>query len=108
MQFRFSKTAGDSGVIMVVVVIIIMVLSIFSITILSQSLSQSKTSDDQVKQIVAEQLAKGIFWSSYNGVASSAGAIPVSPPFSSKNLNGHTYQISCGSSPGCNQVTITY
>ena len=113
MRFRFSKTASDAGVIMVIALIVIMVMVIASVTILSQSLSQSKTGDDQVKQIVAEQLAKGVFWSAYNSGVSSSSSTITTGSRPSQPINKHSYtpkveQNVDGCGPNCYKVTVSY
>ena len=90
------KRKNNSGVILIIVLVILMILSIVSVTIFSQSLTQTKTSHSQVDQIVTEQLAKGAFWVAANRAtqqAISGGIIPYDGPntITSDVLNGRTY-----------------
>ena len=95
MLVNLRKAKDTSGIVMVVVFIIIMVMTIVSATIFSQSMSQSKTARAQVDEIVAEQLAKGVFWNSYkpDGVFSTS--------FSPTTLNNRVYTVTI-SNPGSN------
>ncbi len=99
-MFQKGKIANQSGVIIIIVMMIIMVISIVSMTIFSQSMSQSKTSHAQVDQIVLEELAKGAFWVAYNN-AVSIGTLNYTPNHAYKYnvptplvINGHSYSAS--------------
>lgn len=102
MLIQLRKAKDTSGVVMIVVFIIIIVMMIVSATILSQSMSQSKTARAQVDEIVAEQLAKGAFWNSYR----PDGTFSTSP--STPTLNNRVYSVNI-SNPGTNVfVNISY
>ncbi len=94
---------------MVIVLIIIMIMMIFSATILSISMSQSKTSHSQVDRIVTEELAKGDFWRAYN--QATAGATPtfIYPSLytSTFTANGTTYTATATHSPVSNPNVVT-
>ena len=105
MALRLHKITNDSGIVMVVILIIIMVMALVSATIFSQSMSQTKTSRAQVDQIVAEEFAKGAFWTAYNQALSN-GSIsypfyypgPLSTNLLTFSVNNRTYSA---------QVTIS-
>ena len=88
MFVQLRKQSDESGVILIIVLIILLVMATFSVGIFSQSMSQTKTSRSQVDEIVAEQLAKGIFWKMYNS-EQAGGALSSAP--SSMTLNGRNY-----------------
>lgn len=107
MPLRFPKKVDKSGIVLIFVLIVIMVMAIFSATIFSQSISQSKTSRAQADQIVAEELAKGHFWSSYNQSFPSF-AFPLScPNCTTYSLNGRTYQASVVNPGSGSAVTVS-
>ncbi|MBI3602490.1 MAG: hypothetical protein HY209_06325 [Candidatus Omnitrophica bacterium] len=98
---QLRKTAQESGIVMVIVLLIVMVMMIFAVTILSQSMSQSKTSRSAVDQIVGDQLAKGLFWNSYAS-GSCFGSLTVP-------LNSRTYTATITNvliSPNISNCTI--
>ena len=74
---RLSKVAKNKGIMLVIVLIVLMVMAIFSLTIFSQSMSQSKSALNQVDQIMLDQYVKGAFWIAYNSVPNP---IPYGPP----------------------------
>ncbi len=100
---QLRKTTEKSGVVIIIVLIIIMVMVVFGVTILSQSMSQSKTSRAQVDQIVADQWAKGVFWNAY-----TSGSCSGSP---TTTINNRTYTATISSGSGPDQhcsVTVNY
>ena len=105
MDCQIRKLSSSSGASLIMILIVISVMGVFAITILSQSMSETKTTRTQVDQIVAEQLAKGALWNSYdNHVPGSA--IPATTT-SSVNLNGRTYDTVVAHPAGTNNVTVT-
>jgi|GEM_PF-2820196 len=121
MRLQSSKIERNSGVVLVIVLIIIIIMSIIGASIFSISMSQSRSSRSQVDQIVAEQLAKGAFWSAYNQNINAnnpnftSAPLCASPCVSSGggcscNLNGRTfsYQVSPSVSPYNASVEINY
>ena len=93
---QLRKITNNSGVILIIVLIILMVMGIVSISIFSQSMSQSTSSRSEVDQMVAEQLAKGAFWQSYNSTAGgdfATGAHTTAP------INGRTFLINVSTDP---------
>ena len=96
MFLQLRKGSDNSGVILIIVMIILLVMATFSVGIFSQSMSQTKTSRSQVDDIVAEQLAKGVFFSSYNSQDVESG-VGINHPQNSNgvtyNLNGRIYTV---------------
>jgi hypothetical protein len=93
------------GIVLILVLIILMVMAIFGVTIFSQSVSQNRTSRAQIDQLVGEQLAKGIFWNSYNSQV--AGGAP-NLTTSSVVLNGRTYNYTVTNPSGNISVDVSY
>lgn len=103
------KAGNKSGIVLIIVMIIIILMAIVSTTIFSQSMSQSKTARSQVDDIVAQQLAKGLYFKGYTSSAASCFAgysCSYQPPNSgSMIVNGRSYNISY---PGASNVDINY
>jgi hypothetical protein len=102
------RTHKEKGMVLVLVLIVLMVMGIFSITMFSQSMSQSKTSHAEVDAIVAEQLAKGIFWSSFYNTT-VGGNLHALPNLSSNyTINNRTFSPSETISGNNINVTVSY
>ncbi len=69
-----SKLRNESGMVLMIVIMIVLVIMIISITILSQSMNQTSTAREQIDQIKADQIAKGIFWNAYSSEAITPSA----------------------------------
>ena len=80
---------NESGMILMIVLLIVAVMMIFTITILTQSISQTTASQKEIERIKAEQLAKGIFWNAYAG---GSGQQLTTGPVTIGAIDGKTYQ----------------
>ena len=85
---------NSSGIVLIIVLIVIILMSIVSATIFSQSMSQSKTTRTQVDAIVAEELARGLYWKSFSQSNSETGtfnsACPT-PGSCQTTINGRSF-----------------
>lgn len=60
-----KSSRQESGVILLMVLIVVIVLAIISASILFTSLNQGTSTQAQIDEIKAEQLAKGVLWEQY-------------------------------------------
>ena len=60
---------NQSGVVMLTVLMVIVVMVIFTIGLLSRSVTQTVSAEKQVERIRAEQFVKGVFWQVYSTLA---------------------------------------
>ena len=82
----------ESGMVLVTVLMIVGVMMILSIAILSQNVTQSTTSQQQIEQILGEQLARGIFWNTYSACLTNSACTAFAPGnYSLGNYNGKPY-----------------
>ena len=79
-----------SGIVLVTVLLVIVVMIIFTIGLLSRSVTQTVSSEKQIDRIRAEQFAKGIFWQVYMNEA-NGGTVPNGTIFTSPTLDGKTF-----------------
>ena len=76
-----------SGVVLVTVLMVIVVMIIFTIGLLSRSVTQTVSAEKQVDRIRAEQFVKGVFWQVYANLADNllvAGSV-------TQTIDGKTY-----------------
>ena len=59
---------NQSGMVLVTVLMVAVVMIVLSVGILNRSMTQSLSSEDAVRRIQAEQLAKGAAWLSYQRI----------------------------------------
>ncbi len=59
------KMKRNNGVVLLMVLIVVIVLAIVSASILFTSLNQGTSTQAQIDEIKAEQLAKGVLWDQY-------------------------------------------
>ena len=87
---------NESGMVLLTVLMVIAVMMIFTIGLLSRSVTQTISSERQVDRIKAEQFLKGAFWLVYSNLVNGA------PPASSvsQTIDGKTYNAVIGSTPG--------
>lgn len=79
---------STSGMVLMTVVMVVMVLSVFLTVIISQSLSQTTSSQAKVDEIKAYQLAQGAFW---KYVADRNNSISNPTLVGAETLNGKTF-----------------
>ena len=90
----------ESGMVLVTVLMIVAVMMILSVSILSQNITQSTSSQAQVEQIRADELAKGIFWNTYSSGAFTKGSTSLGV------YNGKTYTATVPA-PQAKSATVT-
>ncbi len=77
-QFN-NRVNPESGMVLATVLMIVSVIMVLSIAILSLSLTQSTTSQQQIEDIRSDQLAKGIFWNTYSACFNTVGCAGFTP-----------------------------
>lgn len=77
---------NNKGMVMIMVIMVVMVLMILSASILSTSLNQSVSTQGQVDDIKAEQIAKGEFFKDQSSGVITLGSRPVI-------VDGKTYTV---------------
>jgi hypothetical protein len=110
MLCQFRKNKDESGIVLIFVLVVVMIMAISSASIFTQSISQDSRGRDQLDKIVGEELAKGIFWSTYNTTV--FGGVPNPPQNLTYTLNGRTYTTAdatvTGTAPNYNlSVAVT-
>ena len=73
---RLKILNNNDGVVLVTVVIIIVVMMIFTVSLISITVSQNLSNQHQIERIQAEQVAKGIMWSNYMNLYPGGGQVP--------------------------------
>ena len=87
-----SRVNPESGMVLVTVLMIVAVMMVLSVTILSQHVSQSTTSQQQIEQIRGDELSKGIFWNNYSACLANATCTAFTPSNTTLSAyNGKTY-----------------
>lgn len=105
----FQLRAGNKnnqGIVLIIVLIILMVMAIFSMTLFSQSMSETRNTRSQTDEIIAEQLAKGAFSVAFNTVTPSGAINPL--PQTVFVLNGRTYSVIATNSSGNILASVVY
>ena len=92
--------------ILLTVLMIIGVMMIFTIGLLSRSVTQTITAEQQIERIKVEQFAKGVFWRTYSDLATGANITSVNI---SEQIDGRPYvaYVQTLNTPGPNN-TRTY
>ena len=109
-----NRLRNGTGVVLIIVIIIIFLMSIVSATIFSQSMSQSKTGRAQVNAIVAEQLAKGMYWKHYQynyspvtGLWGNFTSLCPADPDCNVTIDGQSYNtVVTPPALGANNLTV--
>ena len=79
---------NESGVILIMVLMTTVVVMILSIGLMSQGVSQTKSAEEQVARIRAEQLAIGAYAKTYTDLATGAAVTsPMAVTIDGKNYN---------------------
>ena len=79
-----------SGVVLVTVLMVIVVMIIFTIGLLSRSVTQTVSAEKQVDRIRAEQFVKGVFWQVYANLADN---LPIATSVT-QTIDGKVYTAS--------------
>jgi len=82
---QFKKLKNKSGVVLFIVLMTVMVIIIFTLGMLTQSANETNYAQQQVDQIAAQELSKGLFWNAYSSGTMSNGAV--------YSLSGRNYTI---------------
>ena len=78
---------NPSGVVLVTVLMVIVVMIIFTIGLLSRSVTQTVSAEKQIDRIRAEQFVKGVFWQVYANLADGGTpATSYTAPIDGKNF----------------------
>ena len=97
-----NRANRESGMVLITVLMVVAVMMVLSLGILSQNITQSTSSQAQVAQIRADELAKGIFWNAYsagvfnssNGTIGTYNGVTYSATVSNPSGNMYTVRIS--------------
>ena len=76
--------------VLITVVMVILVMSIFAVSFLSQNLNQNMSSQSQVDQIKAQELATGTMAKAYSDLYAGVAAGAVSSP-AAETLDGKVF-----------------
>jgi len=89
---QLKRINNESGVVLFIVLMTAIIIMLFSVGILTQSLNESNTAQQQIDQIVSDQLAKGVFWNAFaNGTL--AATAPGNIGVGTMMIQGRTYNI---------------
>ena len=99
---QFKKFNNESGIVLFIVLMIAIVIMIFSVGILTQSSNEINYAQQQIDQIAADQLAKGVWWNAY--ASASATGAPVMPG-GAIPANGRAYTMGMTSNSTVNAIT---
>ena len=104
MFLQFKKFNNESGIVLFIVLMTAIIIMIFSVGILTNSMNETNYAQQQVDQIAADQLAKGVFWNAYSNSYFSpyGGNVGISTV-----LNNRTYNITINSTATTNQYSVT-
>ena len=91
---QFKKINNESGIVLFIILMVAIIIMIVSVGILTQSMNETNSSQQQIDQIVSEQLAKGVFWNAYSKAYSSGSVTNLTNIGISTVLQGRNYQIS--------------
>ena len=101
-----KRRKNNSGMVLVTVVMIILVMSLLLTAIISQNLSQVTTTEAQIKEIKAKELALGLFWKAQADMTYTAGN-PATPNGGLENLDGTEYTYATSNRPASHLVSYT-
>jgi len=97
---QFKKLNNESGIVLFIVLMTAIIIMIFSVGILTQSMNEMNYAQQQIDQIAAEQLSKGMWWNAY------ASGMSAPPQSVSTNLSGgRNYTMSMSSGSSVNGIT---
>jgi Tfp pilus assembly protein PilX len=99
--YRSNIARQKNGMILVTVLMTIIVLSLLTVSILSQNVSQSASSQGQVEQIKAQELAQGALWKAYTDMSLSGATTPT---VNGEYLDGKPYSVSVDPKPASSTV----
>ncbi len=91
------------GMILVLVIFAVIIIMIYSATIISQSMTEAKLSQDAIDEIKAEQIAKGVFWQNHSNNNFGPAPTVVNDP------GGKTYTATTrNTGNGSYTIQVTY
>lgn len=103
MVFRLNK--NRSGMIMVIVTMMVIVLSVVMVGLIGRNFSFVLSSEEQLRRVEAEMVAKGAFWRLYQANGSA-------PSNYFETVDGRQYNVTFIITPlaGINQINavVTY
>ena len=85
-----KRINNHDGVVLFTVLIVVIVMMIFTVSLISITVSQNISNHHQIERIQAEQLAKGSMWYNYMNI-NSVGSAAVPPPVT---LDGKQFTVS--------------
>jgi archaellum component FlaG (FlaF/FlaG flagellin family) len=94
---QFKKLNNESGIVLFIVLMTAIIIMIFAVGIVTQSMNEINYAQQQIDQISADQLAKGIWWNAY-----ASGMTNLPSDYKTNLHGGRNYNAavsSLGSSP---------
>ena len=88
---QLKKLNNESGIVLFIVLMTAIIIMLFSVGILTQSVNEVNSAQQQIDQIISDQLAKGVFWNAYSNGTLVAGGANVG--VSTALLQGRLYTI---------------
>jgi len=101
MYPQLKKLNNESGIVLFIVLMTAIIIMIFSVGILTQSANEVNFAQQQIDQIQAEELAKGMYWLSYSSIVDGAAL----PPNTTFLLSGRNYVGSIAKLATTNGIT---
>ena len=100
MAFRIND---KSGMIMVVVIMMVIIMSVVMIGLIGRNYSFVLSTEEQLRHIEAEQVAKGAFWRAYQSLSNN-----IEPADYNETVDGRQYRVTYAITPGAetNQVNV--
>ncbi len=105
------KKNSESGMALILVSVFIMVISMVVLGILSRSVSQALSVENQYKRIQAEQLSRGLWWRAHGTLRTGGALATVStamPPAAQTGGTAYvvTYQATANDARGNQGVKV--
>jgi zona occludens toxin (predicted ATPase) len=89
---QLKKLNNESGIVLFIVLMTAIIIMLFSVGILTQSVNEINSAQQQIDQIISDQLAKGIFWNAFSNGTLASGSSNIG--IGTMALQGRTYTIS--------------
>ena len=71
---QLKRINNESGVVLFIVLMTAIIIMLFSVGILTQSLNETNSAQQQIDQIVSDELAKGVFWNAFSNGTLATGS----------------------------------
>ncbi|NTV28873.1 MAG: hypothetical protein HGA80_02210 [Candidatus Omnitrophica bacterium] len=101
---------NESGLIMVLVTMMVIVMSVVMVGLLGRNFSAVLSSEEQLRRIEAEEVARGAYWRAYQNMIT--GGIITNGTGYSEVVDGRTYTVGytivAGAGPGgTNAISVS-